>query len=330
MLRTEKPPLAKHPKCPKDFDDVHEEHDGLILELIKQWHWHWSWEVLEAIVLITPEETINELKNIPAWYNRIINHATARAKEQGFLEFIREPEWKTCPLCQKLFIENSLPHPLTKRLGGMENINFCSPCLRDILLCSGNERVTKEEIIKYIRELTEILQQIPPQNFGNETNTLQEFDPKEWENILILLKNKPTPKRVKELFGSWLQALIDAGVLEDDLRRTSRGIQCIAKDGHICLSLGEKTIDDFMFKNEIPHEKEPQYPEGKYRADFVVSGVFIEYFGLVGDPIYDKKIKIKQQMCKRYDIKLISIYPSDLVSINKLKKKLLRGLSLMD
>ncbi len=123
-------------------------------------------------------------------------------------------------------------------------------------------------------------------------------------------------------FNSWLAALIDAGVLEDGTRKTSRGIQTLAKDRHVCLSLGEKTIDDFLFDRGIPHEKEPRYPIGNFRADFLVNGIFIEYFGLAGNPDYDAKIKKKMKICLDFGISLISIYPSDLISDKKLQKKL--------
>jgi len=110
---------------------------------------------------------------------------------------------------------------------------------------------------------------------------------------------------VKTLFGSWLKALIEAEVLEDGARRTSRGTQCLAKDGHVCLSLGEKTIDDLLHSHGITHEKEYPYPERDFRADFLVDGVFIEYFGLTGDPDYDAKTRLKQRICKKHEIKLI-------------------------
>jgi hypothetical protein len=125
-----------------------------------------------------------------------------------------------------------------------------------------------------------------------------------------------------EIFGSWLKALVEAGVLEDGTRRTARGIQTIARDGHICLSLGGKTIYDYLFSNGIPHEIEPRYPEGNYRADFLVNDVFIEYFGLKGNPECDAKTKLKQRLCRKHGIRLISIYPEDLISMKKLERKM--------
>jgi hypothetical protein len=49
----------------------------------------------------------------------------------------------------------------------------------------------------------------------------------------------------------------------------------------------------------------------------------IEYFGLQGDPDYDRKTRQKQNLCRKHNVRLISIYPADLVSLRKLEKKLL-------
>ena len=55
-------------------------------------------------------------------------------------------------------------------------------------------------------------------------------------------------------------------------------------------------------------------------------GTFVEYFGLKGDPGYDKKTRLKQKLCNKYGIKLVSIYPKDLASSKKLEEKLLTNL----
>ena len=54
--------------------------------------------------------------------------------------------------------------------------------------------------------------------------------------------------------------------------------------------------------------------------------MFIEYFGLAGDPDYDKKISIKQEICKKHKIKLIALYAVDLVSVKNLEAKILKPL----
>lgn len=256
----------------------------------------------------------------------MIYFAASRAQALGLANKIRKPKWKTCPLCNKRFVEDSLPGPLVKRLG-INHVDFCSPCPCEAF-SEGSDTIPADQVSSYLQDLENVLQRVPKQNFGGQGfEDLLGINYQERLALLRVLKRKPTIDRVKELFGSWLRALIEAGVLEDGTRRTSRGTQCLAKHGHMCLSLGEKTIDDFLYSHGIAHEKEPHYPEGNFRADFLVDGVLIEYFGLTGDPEYDVKTRRKQGICKRHGIKLISIYPSELISLKKLNGKLLGGLS---
>jgi hypothetical protein len=194
--------------------------------------------------------------------------------------------------------------------------------LREALF-QGADTLTKQEVLEYLQDLAEVLQRVPNQNFGEGVDDLHGLDYQERLALLQVLKRKPTVKRVKDLFGSWLKALVEAEILEEGTRRTSRGTQCLAKDGHVCLSLGEKTIDDFLYNHEIVHQKEPSYPERNFRADFLVDDIFIEYFGLKGNPEYDAKTQLKQRICRKHGIQLISIYPSDLISEKKLRRKLL-------
>jgi hypothetical protein len=102
----------------------------------------------------------------------------------------------------------------------------------------------------------------------------------------------------------------------------TRGTQCLAKDGHVCLSLAEKTIDDLLSTLGIPHEKEAPYPEGRFRCDFLAGQTYIEYFGLRGNPEYDIKIDQKIALCNRLGLKLLAIYPEDLLQRTTLEKKL--------
>jgi hypothetical protein len=309
-------------------------HDEVLSKQIEKEQWVWYWGVTDEIVALTPTDTIeawraeDPLCSKYAWYNILMYFAASRADKLGLTKAIRKPQWKTCPLCDKRFIEDSLPYPLVKRLGANQ-LDFCSPCLRDtVLQGSGDATLSRQEVLAYLQELTDVSQCVPPQSFEERMDALHDLSTEERLVLLQVLRRKPTLRRVKELFGSWLKALIEAGILEDGTRRTSRGTQCLAKDGHVCLSLGEKTIDDFLHACGIPHEKEPRYPEGNFRADFAVDDVLIEYFGLKGDPDYDEKTRLKQRICKKHNIKLISIYPSDLVSSKKLEGKLSRGLSL--
>jgi hypothetical protein len=311
-------------------------HDQLISRQIEQKQWAWPWDITNRIVAISPPEAISAWKTEDpicskyVWYNVLMNFAISRAEKLGLTNAIRQPEWRLCPLCSKAFVEDSLPAPLVERLG-INQLDFCGPCLKGtILQNTGSDTASKEQIRSYLQDLANLLKRVPPNDFGVGMHDLREMSTNERLAVLSKLKQKPTRRRVKELFGSWFKALIDAELLEDGARRASLGTQCLARDGHVCFSLGEKTIDDLLHALGIPHGREPAYPEGNFRGDFVVNGVFIEYFGLAGDAKYDAKSSEKRMLCQAHGIKLISIFPKDLVSSRKLESMLLTGLGLLE
>ncbi|MDP4038851.1 MAG: hypothetical protein Q8P54_02725 [bacterium] len=125
-------------------------------------------------------------------------------------------------------------------------------------------------------------------------------------------------------FGSWTQALIAAALIPHRSlnQRMYKRRKCIAKDGHICNSVSELIIDNWLYKNNIDHQKETPYPKGKFTADWSLSSnVFVEYFGLAQDSRrYDEEIKKKQQICKDSEVTLIEIYPKDLFPKNRLEE----------
>jgi len=147
-----------------------------------------------------------------------------------------------------------------------------------------------------------------------------------WKQVIIAYSKVGHPWYVKEIFESWFKALHNAGIIETIT--TSRGVKCLSIDGHLCNSLAEKQIDDWLFAHGIIHEKEPLYPKhtiynfsGKRRGDWRVNDVYIEYFGLVGDKQYEQKMIEKQMLTKDLKIDLIEIYLFDLKNLNT---KLLR------
>lgn len=331
QIRTYADPLPTEPRYAKNpyvLKWWKEEHDQLLLAQIQKDHWIWYWSITEKISDITPEQIIeNWRKEDPlcaqyAWYNVLMNFAAARAKQLGFTKLIRTPQQKVCASCKKTFSEATVPSSVVKHLG-IDRIDICSQCIGyKFGQGSGSNTLPKQNIIKYLQDLVGVIQIIPTQNFGETLSSLTYLSTEQRVAVLRIAENKPTIKRVKDVFGSWLNALIQAELLEDGTRRTARGTQTIARDGHVCLSLGEKTIDDYLYSHEISHEIEPRYPEGNYRADFLVNDIFIEYFGLKGNPEYDAKTELKQKLCKKHGVRLISIYPEDLVNIKKFERKM--------
>ncbi|HOX40817.1 MAG TPA: hypothetical protein PK263_01320 [bacterium] len=298
-------------------------HDELIKRQIEKYQWFWHVNIAEEIINMTPEifpdkwQTKDPLCASSNWYNILTNFSVSHAEKLRFTKAIRKPKIKECALCKKDFAEDSLSFWIIKNLG-MDQIDFCGSCLQSSESTYDNS-FTKQETLTYIKKLSSILQQIPPQDFGIMTPYFSGLSTEKRLEVFEIVKRRPTVERIEELFGSWLNALICAGILENGTRRTARGTQCLAKDGHVCLSLGEKIIDDLLYSLGISHDKEPHYPDSMLRADFLVNGAFIEYFGLTGNAGYDEKTKAKQELCLKYGIKLISLYPKDLVSSKEIE-----------
>ncbi|TSC89027.1 MAG: hypothetical protein G01um10142_546 [Parcubacteria group bacterium Gr01-1014_2] len=127
-------------------------------------------------------------------------------------------------------------------------------------------------------------------------------------------------------FGSWNNAVIATGLTPNRSHdhRMYRRIMTKANDGHMCDSVSEAIIDDWLTKNKIPHKRDIPYPDTNHKADWAVKdNIFIEYFGLAKDsPRYDRSIRKKKKLCEKFRIKLIEIYPQDLYPDISLDSKL--------
>jgi hypothetical protein len=305
------------------------DHDKLIEDLIPQYQWYWYWKIRKPVVNITDKEILDNWIEIDPlckqylWGNIIMWFAEARADDINLTRKIRKPLWKLCELCGNRFIENSLPLPLAERLG-IDRLDFCAPCLKETLLSNtGTDDVSADQVIEYLKGLFKLTGVLPKGSYYFGHHDLLSMSYKERLRFLKLLKHRPSTARVNELYNSWANALQEANLVGDYVLETPRGTHTTAIDGHLCLSIGEKTIDDFLYEHGIDHEKEPPYPDCNYRADFKVGDTIIEYFGMIGNPEYDERMKEKFSICKDKNIKLIALYPKDLKDVKSLKKKLI-------
>ena len=125
-------------------------------------------------------------------------------------------------------------------------------------------------------------------------------------------------KQARLHFGTWNSAIQAAGFNPNPVMFANKQL---AKDGHICDSLAEKIIDDYLSKNKIFHKRNYPYPEGRYTADFKIGNRLIEYFGLSGEHRrYDELKEIKRGLVQKYRLNLIEIYPENLFPISQLNK----------
>jgi len=172
------------------------------------------------------------------------------------------------------------------------NKKYCSK------ICQAEAKFyNKEKLLEIIKNAAKKLKRVP---------TKREF----WGGVY---------KACVRFFGSWNSAVSAAGFVpnrsHDD--RMYKRIISKAIDGHLCDSVSEVLIDNWLYKNKITHEKDVRYPETNHKADWQIISmnhkVFIEYFGLANDsPRYDRSIKEKEMLCKKQNISLIAIYPEDL------------------
>ncbi len=86
-----------------------------------------------------------------------------------------------------------------------------------------------------------------------------------------------------------------------------------AMDGHLCLSMQEKIVDDFLHQHGITHEREPFYPPNpelnprtRLRGDWLLAnGTLVEMWGMPNDPMYAARMREKEMLAAKNGIRLI-------------------------
>ncbi|MEK9200963.1 MAG: hypothetical protein AAB909_03250 [Patescibacteria group bacterium] len=149
------------------------------------------------------------------------------------------------------------------------------------------------------------------------------------ENFYLINKRPPVKtefnshwQAYKRVFKKWNHAITAAGFTPNKEKFTHR---FTASDGHVCDSLAEKIIDDWLSAHSIKHECHNFYPDQKkFRVDFLVnSRHWIEFVGLKGElKRYDDLYKQKKILAKNHKIKIIELFPHDLFPKNHLSVRL--------
>ena len=231
---------------------------------------------------------------------------------------------RKCAICNNLYHPIKLPDWVYYGSNGNDIICY---------ECPIKKTPNKQEIKTLIRELVNALNFIPNANFNPINYNFSSRVKKEnWVDVCKIIfqigvsgnDTLSSETIFKKKFGSWFKALVESNVLPNDILESPRGIRCIAKSGNECSSLDEMFVDNWLFENNIISIKEPLYPShpiynksGKRRADWKVNDYFIEYFGLKGEETYDNKTKEKLLLADSLNLKLISIFPSDLNNISE-------------
>lgn len=124
---------------------------------------------------------------------------------------------------------------------------------------------------------------------------------------------------------AWIRILVDAGLANNGIR-LSRGTVLKAVDGHLCLSMQEKAVDDFFHQHGIDHAREPLYPfdkelnlNARRRADWLLSdGTFVEMWGMPNDPTYAEKMRAKTELAVRHRLQLIGLSSEDIGRLSEI------------
>jgi hypothetical protein len=210
---------------------------------------------------------------------------------------------RVCARCGQPVVHGAYDQTLSERI-----CLSCTRALTDLMLATR----TSADPLALLASVAETFGRVPTDRWRWEVEAVED-DPT-YVRLVELGLNIPAAPWFVERYGSWFRALVAAGILPDGTQKMVFGYRTLAADGHMCRSLGEKTLDDWLYHNGVEHECEPHYPNSALRADFAVNGRFIEYFGLAGDPDYDTKSEHKRQIARQANITLVEILPADLAA----------------
>ena len=100
------------------------------------------------------------------------------------------------------------------------------------------------------------------------------------------------------------------------------------RDGHMVRSRAEVIIDNALYEYKLAHAYERKLPiEEDLYSDFYIpsENVYIEFWGMENDPKYLERKKVKLEIYKKYDFKLIELTDEDILNLDDhLPKKVLK------
>jgi len=252
------------------------------------------------------------------------------------------PRLRHCIVCSSHFVEPlSASRWQTQVLGGEWDV--CDDCLRrafpaneqhwqavqkwgpeagkppDMRTVRGKKRLAAD-----LRRLTELLGTTPMLHTNMRGLVLSPtWSSERRAEVVRHVKRMAVAETYAQVFGSWFEAMVAAGVLESGAKRVGRGTMVLAEDGDLCRSMAEKIADDWLSSHGIPHEREPPYPKhetlnslGRKRADWKVGRVYIEYLGLMTDAQYRRRAKEKRQLATALCLDVVVLEPHDLARLD--------------
>ncbi|MEW2624064.1 hypothetical protein [Streptomyces sp. NPDC048106] len=200
----------------------------------------------------------------------------------------------------------------------------CALAANGVLRDTGADGAWTEAIVYALRRLAETEFSGPP-SLAQLDRVCVPFEDRALVDEVMLCRFL-VPRPASALLGArptrpartWTEWLSHAGLLTDGVR-TSMGTVTTATDGHLCRSLFERHVDDFLHHRGVAHEPEPAYPRHPelnttgLRADWrLADGTFVEALGLMTREAYAAKVTRKRELARHHGLRLITVTAEDL------------------
>lgn len=238
-------------------------------------------------------------------------------------------EEKICRLCKEKFLPQ-----MSNEWPGRVPPDYCGICLEMSFsgsteffrLMSYSEDERKDNFVSGIKIFSEFFGLIPKVGTTKRRIITQlrksGVSGEDLDLALMASSLLPWHETAKEMFGSWAH-LLEAAELLEQRQRGRGGHQSIGSDGHLCLSMGERAICEYLTRKGISHSKEPMYPideilnpNGLLRGDFLVGSVIIEFAGMMSNKEYAERMKQKSKLAKSKDIPWVKVEGSQLEDLD--------------
>ena len=138
--------------------------------------------------------------------------------------------------------------------------------------------------------------------------------------------NMPSFSTYRRYFGSYSKACVIANLIPNMCLYGDNKLVLLSKNNDICLSHSELIITNYLIDNNINYKKEILYNViisdkrcNSKRTDWVLdNNVIVEFFGMPNKEFYKIKILNKISICKDNNVKLIEIYPNDIIRLDEI------------
>lgn len=180
----------------------------------------------------------------------------------------------------------------TAHFGSIHNLQEICGLIKTI----PGKGISKDELISKLIELGNKLGRAPT------------------ERDLYLYNDMPSSNKYRKEFGSFKEALKEAGFSNIRILKTRNGVRLNSvyelKLAQVLESYQIKYETEVFYKDVIPNFTK------KYRFDFMIlindAKYYIELFGIERNPNYDNRKQEKIEICAQYHIPLIDLYQGDI------------------